>query len=90
MGYLLAKPAFEYLRRRLDYREYGAAPLLGVEGGCFIGHGRSNPKAVRSAIRRAVEFCEANLDDRIRHKVADLHAQEERLESLESSQELAL
>lgn len=79
LGYLLARPAFEGLRRRTDYREHGAVPLLGVRGGCFIGHGRSNPKAIHSSIRRAVEFCRADLDQSIREKVAELHAQEERL-----------
>ena len=79
LGYLLARPAFDALRRRTDYREHGAAPLLGVRGGCFIGHGRSNPKAIRSSIRRAVEFCRADLDQTIREKVAELHVQEERL-----------
>jgi len=88
LGYLVARPAFDGLRRRLDYREYGAAPLLGVEGGCFIGHGRSNPKAVRNSIRRAVEFCEADLHHRIRDKVAELHTREERLMRLGESQEV--
>jgi phosphate acyltransferase len=79
MGYLLAKPGFDRFRRRTDYREYGAAPLLGVRGGCFIGHGRSNAKAVQSAVRRAAEFVAAGLHDKIRDKVAELHSEEERL-----------
>ena len=79
LGYLLARPAFNSLRRRTDYREHGAVPLLGVRGGCFIGHGRSNPKAIRSAIRRAVEFVRADLHTKIELEVAELHAQEERL-----------
>ncbi len=79
LGYALAAPAFRALRRHTDYTEYGAAPLLGVNGGCFIAHGRSNPKAVQSAIRRAVEFCSADLAGKIRDKVAELHAQEELL-----------
>ncbi len=79
IGYLFAKPAFDALRRRTDYREYGAAPLLGIEGGCFIGHGRSNAKAIQSSIRRAVEFVTARVHEKIRDKVAELHSQEERL-----------
>lgn len=79
LGALLARPALTRLRRRTDYSEYGGAPLLGINGGCFIGHGRSNPRAVHSMIRRAMEFCEADLHNQIRRKVADLHAQEERL-----------
>jgi phosphate acyltransferase len=79
LGYALAKPAFDSLRRRTDYAETGAAPLLGVNGGVFIGHGRSNPRAIRNSVRRAVEFAEAELHVKIRDKVAELHAQEERL-----------
>lgn len=79
LGYVFARPAFKALRTRTDYSEYGAAPLLGVRGGCFIGHGRANPRAVQSAIRRAVEFCRADLATSIRDKVAELHTQEERL-----------
>lgn len=79
MGYMLAKPGFDRFRRRTDYREYGAAPLLGVQGGCFIGHGRSNAKAIQSAVRRAREYSAAGLHDKIRRKVAELHSQEERL-----------
>ena len=80
LGYALARPALDNFARRVDYREYGGAPLLGIEGGCFIGHGRSNPKAIRNSIRRAVEFCEAELHHKIRDKVADLHREEERFE----------
>jgi phosphate acyltransferase len=79
LGYLMARPAFDALRRRTDYREYGAAPLLGVDAGCFIGHGRSNARAVESSIRRAAEFTAADLAAKIRDKVAVLHSQEERL-----------
>jgi glycerol-3-phosphate acyltransferase PlsX len=78
-GYILSKPAFDRFRARTDYTEYGAAPLLGVNGGCFIGHGRSNARAVQSAIRRAVEFSTARLDRKIHDKIAELHSQEERL-----------
>jgi glycerol-3-phosphate acyltransferase PlsX len=79
LGYALAAPAFRALSQRTDYAEYGAAPLLGVAGGCFIAHGRSNPRAVRSAIQRAVEFCSADLAGKIRDKVAELHESEARL-----------
>lgn len=79
MGYVMAKPAFDRFRQRTDYSEYGAAPLLGINGGCFIGHGRSNARAVQNAIRRALEFSTAQLDRKIRDKIAELHNQEERL-----------
>lgn len=79
LGYLLAKGAFERFRQRTDYTEYGGAPLLGINGGCFIGHGRSNAHAMQNAIRRAVEFSNARLDSKIRDKIAELQSQEERL-----------
>jgi glycerol-3-phosphate acyltransferase PlsX len=79
LGYQLAKPAFDRFRQRTDYSEYGAAPLLGLNGGCFIGHGRSNARAIQNAIRRATEFAGARLDIKIRDKIAELRAQEDRL-----------
>lgn len=55
LGALLLRPGLLQIRRRLDYTEYGGAPLLGVRGVCVISHGRSNAKAMRSAIRVAGE-----------------------------------
>jgi len=78
LGYWLAKPAFERYRQRTDWSEYGAVPLLGVRGGFFIGHGRSDGPTLRNAIRRAVEFCRDDLHRKIQDKVAELHSQEER------------
>lgn len=79
LGYLLARPAIERFEERTDYAEYGAAPLLGVDGGCFVAHGRSNPKAIRSAILRAAEFAAARVHEKIRDRVAELHDQEQRV-----------
>ncbi len=79
LGYLLARPAFDEYRRRTHWSETGAVPLLGVRAGFFIGHGRSNARAIRNAVRRAVEFCDADLHRKIRDKVAELHDQEDRL-----------
>jgi glycerol-3-phosphate acyltransferase PlsX len=53
LGGLLMKPAFRRVRRTADYAEVGGAPLLGVRGGCVIGHGRSNELAVLNGIRQA-------------------------------------
>ena len=53
LGFLLAATAFRRLKRKLDYAEYGAAPLLGVAGYVFICHGRSNPRAMKNALLRA-------------------------------------
>ena len=85
LGYLLTRPAFPRFRRRTDYREWGAAPLLGLRGGCFIAHGSSNPKAIRNAVRRAAAFCQHDLHNKIRDKVAELHREEARLLSRQSA-----
>ena len=52
---LLLRGAFQKVRRRMDYREYGAGPLLGVNGLVFVGHGRSDSAAIASALRIARE-----------------------------------
>ncbi len=65
IGYVLAKSAFLDFKKRVDYSEYGGAPLLGVRGGCIICHGRSNGNAIRNAIRVAKEFCENRVNQRI-------------------------
>ena len=47
VGYVLSRQAFRRFRRRVDYSEYGGAPLVGLNGLCIVGHGRSSAKAVR-------------------------------------------
>ena len=61
LGALLAKPAFDRLKQILDPGEVGAAPLLGINGLVFVGHGRSNAHAIVSAIRSARQAVEAGL-----------------------------
>jgi glycerol-3-phosphate acyltransferase PlsX len=61
IGYLLLKPAFEAFKKKVDYAEYGGAPLLGVNGVCIICHGRSSPKAIRNALSMAKEFSESGV-----------------------------
>src|SRR5688500_1824149 len=62
LGAFLAKQAFADFKKRMDYSEYGGAPLLGVKGGCVVSHGRSNAKAIRNAIRMAANFVENRID----------------------------
>lgn len=50
VGSLLSQRAFRRFRKRVDYSEFGGAPLLGVAGLCIVGHGRSSAKAVRNAV----------------------------------------
>ena len=72
VGLLLSRRAFRRFRRRLDYSEYGGAPLLGVAGLCVVGHGRSSVKAVRNALAMAYRFAEQNFVDRVRQEIASL------------------
>ena len=55
LGAVLSKSAFSALKQKVDYAEYGGAPLLGINGTCIISHGSSNPKAIKNAIRVASE-----------------------------------
>src|SRR5215475_15051849 len=63
VGYILAERAFRAFRRRLDYSEYGGAPLLGIKGITIVCHGRSNANAIKNAVRVAHEFCKHNVND---------------------------
>lgn len=65
VGAYLARGAFSDFRKRVDYAEYGGAPLLGVNGLCVICHGRSNAKAIRNAIRVGKEFVDGRINERI-------------------------
>jgi len=76
IGGLLARSAFDELKARMDYSEYGGAPLLGVKGGCIVCHGRSNAKAVKNAVRVAREFALNRIDEKIQERVGDLHSRE--------------
>jgi glycerol-3-phosphate acyltransferase PlsX len=58
IGAMLARSAFAEFKKRIDYSEFGGAPLLGVKGVCIISHGRSNAKAIKNAIRMAKDFAE--------------------------------
>jgi glycerol-3-phosphate acyltransferase PlsX len=70
MGSLLARRALRRFRRRVDYSEYGGAPLLGVNGVVIVGHGRSSPKAVRNAVAMAYRFAAQRFIERIEQDVA--------------------
>jgi phosphate acyltransferase len=69
MGYLLARPAFVEFKKRLDYSEYGGAPLLGVKGVAIVSHGSSNGTAIKNAIRVAAEFARSGLNQTIEEKI---------------------
>jgi glycerol-3-phosphate acyltransferase PlsX len=65
IGYVLSQAAFRDFRKRVDYSEYGGAPLLGVKGVNIICHGRSNANAIKNAIRVAAEFAGGRLNEQI-------------------------
>jgi glycerol-3-phosphate acyltransferase PlsX len=71
MGAFLAQGAFQEFKKRVDYAEFGGAPLLGLNGLCVICHGRSNAKAIRNAIRIAKEFAEGNMNGRVASELSD-------------------
>jgi glycerol-3-phosphate acyltransferase PlsX len=74
VGYLLSRQAYRRFRKRLDYSEYGGAPLVGLNGLCIVGHGRSSPKAVRNAVAMAARGVSERLVDNLAREVA-AHAQ---------------
>jgi phosphate acyltransferase len=76
VGFLLSRSAFRSFKQRLDYSEYGGAPLLGVKGCVIICHGRSSAKAIKNAIRFAAEFSRRRLAEKIQSSIAELHSRE--------------
>ena len=75
LGGLLARPAMKRFMKKLDYAEYGGAPLLGVKGIFIIGHGHSNGRAVSSAIRAAFTASEHRVNEHIQESLARLLTQ---------------
>jgi glycerol-3-phosphate acyltransferase PlsX len=70
VGALLSQQAFKAFKKRLDYSEYGGAPLLGVRGVCIVGHGSSNERAIMNGIRVAAEFAQAEVNSGIEAALA--------------------
>jgi len=70
VGYLLSRQAYRRFRKRLDYSEYGGAPLVGLNGLCIVGHGRSSAKAVRNAVAMATRAVNERLLDRLAREIA--------------------
>lgn len=81
-GALLANGAFKALKKRIDPREVGGAPLLGVRGCCVIGHGKSDAFAISEGIRTAAEFSKSGINAKITAEVA-------RIEHLDTAAERA-
>src|SRR5271154_559627 len=72
VGYVLSKKAYRNFRKKIDYSEYGGAPLLGVKGVTVIGHGSSNPLAIKNAVRVATELVRGGVNERIEQELATI------------------
>ncbi len=70
VGFLLSRKAFADFKKRLDYSEYGGAPLLGIKGVCIVSHGSSNSNAIKNAIRVAMEYANSKLNHTIEERIA--------------------
>jgi glycerol-3-phosphate acyltransferase PlsX len=77
LGALLLKDGFKRLKKRLDYEEYGGAPLLGVEGAVVKAHGSSGARAFQSAVRQARTMVKSQIVQTIRTGVENIHEGEE-------------
>jgi phosphate acyltransferase len=73
VGYLLSRRAYTEFKKRLDYSEYGGAPLLGLKGICIVSHGSSNSNAIKNAIRVAAESADSHLNERIEKELTRDH-----------------
>lgn len=70
----LAKDSFKRIMAQFDYAEYGAAPLLGVDGIVLIGHGRSDARAIVNAIRWAKKFADTRVNEHITERIVGAKA----------------
>ncbi len=71
IGYLLCRKAFVNFKKKVDYSEYGGAPLLGIDGVGMICHGGSNAKAIKNAIRFAHEYAQKGVNQRMAEKLQE-------------------
>ena len=73
LGFMLAKKSFEDFKKWFDYSNYGGSPLLGVNGGVIISHGRSSAKAIKNAIRAAHELVQQRVVENLEHNLKESH-----------------
>ncbi len=72
LGALLSQQSFKRLQKRLDYSEYGGAPLIGLRGVSIICHGRSSSNAIKNAIRVAKEFAESQVNAKLEAELSQI------------------
>jgi phosphate acyltransferase len=75
VGFLLSRKAFVEFKKRVDYTEYGGAPLLGLKGVCIVSHGSSNANAIKNAVRVASEFAQHQINANIEQELSRLPAE---------------
>ncbi len=83
IGYLLARHAFKSFKKRVDYAEYGGAPLLGIDGIGIICHGKSSSHAIKNAILEAAKMARGNINKDILESLAISNFVEPGIEKLE-------
>lgn len=69
IGFILMKRNLKKLYKKVDYVEYGGAQLLGLNGVCIIGHGRSSPKAIKNAVKLANDFVRGRVLEKIKNEI---------------------
>lgn len=75
IGATLLKPCFYELKKHMDWREYGGAPLLGVKGCVIISHGKSDSKAIKNAIFQAINFSQSQINEVIENELEKFYTQ---------------
>jgi glycerol-3-phosphate acyltransferase PlsX len=78
-GYFFLRPTFHEFKKRIDYQEYGGAPLLGTKGCVIICHGKSSVKAIKNALRMAKDYVAHDVNKRICQQIRDLTEMERRI-----------
>ncbi len=71
-GALLMRKVFKLLKKQIDYAEMGGAPLIGIKGCAIVGHGKSNPKAVKNAIFQAIRYVDTGVNEHIERSLSQL------------------
>jgi glycerol-3-phosphate acyltransferase PlsX len=69
VGHFLIQSRFMKMIKLFDYQEYGGAPLLGVKGNCIVAHGRSTPRAIRTAVDEAWKMVNEKVADHIEREI---------------------
>ncbi len=70
-GAVLMRKVFKSLKVKVDYAEYGGAPLLGVKAPVIVAHGKSSPKAIQNAIFQAISAANSNVNYHIEQKLVE-------------------